>query len=46
MVPALTAKDLEILRTVKVVTGYVSIDGGEMVERKSQHLKTFDVSHF
>ncbi|KAI6174995.1 Receptor protein-tyrosine kinase [Aphelenchoides bicaudatus] len=27
-VPALTAKDLEVLRTVKVVTGYVVVDGG------------------
>lgn len=27
-IPALTAKDLDVLKSVKVVTGHVVIDGG------------------
>lgn len=37
-VPALTAKDLEVLRTVKVVTGYVVMDGGNKDQCKCHQL--------
>lgn len=29
MVPALSEKDLDVLRTVKIVTGFVVLDGGD-----------------
>lgn len=38
MIPALRAKDLDVLRTVKVVTGHVILDGGVNDRSKPKNL--------